>query len=251
MLEVTDLSVSYGAVKALSKASLHVAEGEIVALIGANGAGKSTLLNAISGIVSKAEGTLRMHGKRIDDRPAHKVVRAGVVQVPEGRQVFRDMTVLENLEMGGVLRSARENREKLAEVFAMFPRLEERRTQLAGLLSGGEQQMLAIGRALMARPQLLLLDEPSMGLAPLIVADIFKALSELNRATRQSILIVEQNARAALRLATRAYVLVNGRISRQGDAAALLSDEEIRAAFLGSVSKKARGVEAVKEQVLS
>lgn len=232
MLRVDSLVVNYGAIAALKGVSLQVGKGEIVTLIGANGAGKSTLLNAISKVVAVRSGQVWL-----DQTPLHKlhgcvVASHGVVQVPEGRQVFKDMTVFENLTMGGYRRSGAENAEMYEKVFSMFPRLAERRRQLAGLMSGGEQQMLAIGRALMARPRVLLLDEPSMGLAPLIVVDIFKVLKRLND-EGQTMLLVEQNARAALKLAGRAYVIANGEITHQGQASAMLDDPHVRTTYLG------------------
>ncbi len=232
MLKVRDLNVRYGAVSALEGVSLDVAAGEVVCLIGANGAGKSSLLNAISRVVPNAGSTIEFDGQRIDASSPESVVRTGIVQVPEGRQVFASMTVTENLLMGAYSRRKEALGDDLARVHALFPRLKEREGQLAGLMSGGEQQMLAIGRALMARPRLLLLDEPSMGLAPVIIQGIFEALGQLHR-SGISILLVEQNAAAALRFAKRAYVLTTGRVAMSGDSAQLLDDERVRAAFLG------------------
>jgi branched-chain amino acid transport system ATP-binding protein len=213
---------------------LTVAEGEIVALIGANGAGKSTTLRAISGLVPARAGRLLFAGEDLAGRPAHRIVAAGISHAPEGRRIFTTLSVTENLRMGaytlGADRAAiEENRER---VYQLFPRLAERRGQLGGTLSGGEQQMLCIGRALMARPRLLLLDEPSLGLAPLLVKTIFAAVAEIN-ARGVTVLLVEQNARAALRLAHRAYVLETGRIALSGPAAGLLADERVRRAYLG------------------
>ncbi len=232
MLEVRNLSVRYGAIEALKDANLVVGQNEIVCLIGANGAGKSTVLNAISGVVPACAGHVGFLDERISGRRASRIVRAGLVQVPEGRLVFPDMSVMENLEMGAYSQTGR-YQETLDSVLALFPRLKERRTQLAGLMSGGEQQMLAIGRALMARPRLLLLDEPSMGLAPLVIADIFQTLRKLRATLGLSILLVEQNARAALALADRGYVLANGRITASGTSAQLLADSATVEAFLG------------------
>lgn len=232
MLELKDLVVHYGAIQALDGVSIKVAGGEIVCLIGANGAGKSTVLNAISGVVPATSGTIHFAGKPMRGAKPSIIVRSGLVQVPEGRLVFPDMTVMENLEMGAYSR-----RDPIAPtldmVMSLFPMLAERRVQLAGLLSGGQQQMLAIGRALMAKPLFLLLDEPSMGLAPLVVADIFRTLERLRREFKLSILLVEQNAKAALTLADRGYVLTNGRITQSGSSRDLLNDEATQEAFLG------------------
>jgi branched-chain amino acid transport system ATP-binding protein len=232
MLEVRDLKVRYGAIEALEDASITVGKNEIVCLIGANGAGKSTMLNGICGVVPVCGGHVDFLGTRISGRRASRIVRSGLVQVPEGRLVFPDMSVMENLEMGAYSQPGSFH-DTLKSVFALFPRLKERRTQLAGLMSGGEQQMLAIGRALMAKPRLLLLDEPSMGLAPLVIAEIFQTLGKLRISMDLSILLVEQNARAALALADRGYVLANGRITSSGTSAELLADSATVEAFLG------------------
>lgn len=232
MLSVRALVVAYGAVRALKGVSLDVGKGEVVALIGANGAGKSSLLNAISGVVPVESGEILLDGQALHTLAGHRIVSQGVVQVPEGRQVFSDLTVQENLDMGGYSRKPAENREMNDRVLDLFPRLAERRQQLAGLMSGGEQQMLAIARGLMARPRVLLLDEPSMGLAPMVVADIFAVLKRLN-AEGQTIMLVEQNARAALKLASRAYVLTNGEITLQGPASEMSNHPHVRNAFLG------------------
>jgi len=233
MLEVVGVDASYRAVVALSQVSLTVASGEIVALIGANGAGKSTLLNVISGIVRATGGDVRFEGESIlRSTPAH-IVRRGVVQVPEGRQVFGDLTVLENLEIGAFTCPKADRSEIGRVIYDLFPRLRERSSQLAGYLSGGEQQMLALGRALMARPRLLLLDEPSMGIAPMVVAEMFRVFRQINRELGITILLVEQNARAALKLADRAYLLSSGRIAYQGRASDLLDDAAVSDAFLG------------------
>ena len=235
MLELHDIRVRYGAIEALAGVSLTVEAGEIVCLIGANGAGKSTVLNAISGIVPLDSGSSTFEGAPLSKLGSTQIVRKGVVQVPEGRLVFPDLTVLENLEMGGYTQPSAGLQASLDAVFALFPRLADRRQQLAGLMSGGEQQMLAIGRALTAKPRLLLLDEPSMGLAPLVILDIFQSLRRLRTELGLTILLVEQNARAALSLSDRGYVLVNGRIAKTGKSADLAADPAIREAFLGSV----------------
>jgi len=232
MLELTNISVRYGMIEGLRKVSLRVDAGQIVSLIGANGAGKSTLLNAISGIVPASAGTISFCGTPITRISASQIVGLGVVQVPEGRRVFAQMTVLENLRLGAYPHRKEFQIKDIDTVFDLFPRLAERKQQLAGLMSGGEQQMLAIGRALMTRPKLLLLDEPSMGLAPLIVKTIFSVLHTLNR-QGMAILLVEQNAKAALRLSEYGYVLTNGSLTREGPSQALLDDAGINEAFLG------------------
>jgi branched-chain amino acid transport system ATP-binding protein len=232
MLTLSDIFVSYGMIAALKGVSLEVRQGEIVALIGANGAGKSTTLMSISGIAGLQAGTITCGGKRISGLPSHQIVGLGISQVPEGRRIFPRMTVRENLEMGAFLENRGRLADDLARVFVMFPVLEERRGQLGGTLSGGEQQMLAIGRALMSRPKLLLLDEPSLGLAPIFVSKIFKIIEEINR-RGTTILLVEQNAKAALRLAARAYVMESGRIVMQGPASELANDPGIKKAYLG------------------
>jgi branched-chain amino acid transport system ATP-binding protein len=237
MLELHDIRVRYGAIEALAGVSLTVEAGEIVCLIGANGAGKSTVLNAISGVVPLDGGSSKFEGGPLSKLGSTQIVRKGVVQVPEGRLVFPDLTVLENLEMGGYTQPSASFQASLDAVFALFPRLADRRQQLAGLMSGGEQQMLAIGRALTAKPKLLLLDEPSMGLAPLVIVDIFQSLRRLRTELGMTILLVEQNARAALSLSDRGYVLVNGRIAKTGKSADLAADPAIREAFLGSVAE--------------
>jgi branched-chain amino acid transport system ATP-binding protein len=232
MLELSEVIVSYGSIDALKGISLTVKKGEIVALIGANGAGKSTTLMAVSGVAALRTGMILYEGKRISGRPAHEIVRMGISQVPEGRRIFGRMTVRENLEMGGFSRDRKELEGDILRVFTMFPVLAERSGQMGGTLSGGEQQMLAIGRALMSRPNLLLLDEPSLGLAPIIVSRIFTIIREINeRGT--TVLLVEQNAKAALRLAHRAYVLETGKIVMQGEASQLEKDPGIKKAYLG------------------
>ena len=233
MLEVKDINVYYGAIHAIKGISLSVEEGEIVTLIGANGAGKSTTLRTISGLLKPKTGEINFLNKNIAGMPAHKIVREGISQVPEGRRIFAEMTVLENLELGAFTRSDKEEiQNDLKMVFRRFPRLEERKSQPAGTLSGGEQQMLAMGRALMSRPKLLLLDEPSMGLAPLLIREIFSIITDIHK-TGTTVLLVEQNANMALSIANRAYVLETGRITLTGDAKELAASEEIRKAYLG------------------
>ena len=233
MLEVKDINVYYGAIHAIKGISLSVEEGEIVTLIGANGAGKSTTLRTISGLLKPKTGEINFLGKNIAGVPAHKIVREGISQVPEGRRIFAEMTVQENLELGAFTRSDKDEiQNDFKMVFGRFPRLEERRLQLAGTLSGGEQQMLAMGRALMSRPKLLLLDEPSMGLAPLLIREIFNIIADINK-TGTTVLLVEQNANMALSIANRAYVLETGRITISGDARELAASEDIRKAYLG------------------
>lgn len=233
MLTLDQLYVNYGAIKALKSISCRVEQGEIVALIGANGAGKTTILNAISGIVPTLSGTVTFLGETITAIPPHEIVKRGISQVPEGRRVFANMSVLENLEMGAYIRNdKKEILEEIDQVFARFPRLFERKKQLAKTLSGGEQQMLAMGRALMSRPKLLLLDEPSMGLAPMLVAQIFSIIQEIN-AGGTTIMLVEQNANMALSIAHRAYVLETGEIVLQGPAGELAANPEVRKAYLG------------------
>ncbi|MBM4110682.1 MAG: ABC transporter ATP-binding protein [Phycisphaerae bacterium] len=231
MLRLQGLAARYGAIEALRDVNLEVRAGEIVSLIGANGAGKSTTLMAISGIVRATAGTVEFDGRRINGERADRIVAAGLAQVPEGRRVFPRLTVRENLEMGAYLRSD-DLGPDLSHVHELFPVLEDRAGQLAGTLSGGEQQMLAIGRALMSRPRLLMMDEPSMGIAPMLVARIFEAVKELNR-EGLTVLLVEQNARAALKLSHRAYVLETGRTTFSGPGAELLDDDRIRRAYLG------------------
>ena len=234
LLELSDVQVHYGKVEALKGVSLTVDEGEIVTMIGGNGAGKSTTLKTISGLRPVSSGSIRFQGEEIVGVPAHRLVERGISQAPEGRGIFPGMTVMENLEMGAYARKGGRPMvtTELERVFGLFPRLDERRRQPGGTLSGGEQQMLAIGRALMARPTLLLLDEPSMGLAPRLVAQIFDIVTEINR-QGTTILLVEQNAAQALRRADRAYVLETGVIVRSADAATLLDDESVKAAYLG------------------
>jgi len=233
MLEIKDINVYYGAIHAIKGITLEVNEGEIVTLIGANGAGKSTTLRTISGLLKPKTGAINFLGNDIAGMAAHKIVREGISQVPEGRRIFAEMTVLENLELGAFIREDKSEVEKdFKMVFGRFPRLEERKLQLAGTLSGGEQQMLAMGRALMSRPKLLLLDEPSMGLAPLLIREIFSIIVDINK-TGTTVLLVEQNANMALSIANRAYVLETGRITISGDAKELAASEDIRKAYLG------------------
>jgi len=232
MLELNNAAVSYGRIEALKGICLAVRRGEIVALIGANGAGKSTTLMAVSGVSLLRAGNIFFQGVRIDGRPAHEIVRMGISQVPEGRRIFPRMTVRENLEMGAFFRSKQDAESDIARVFDLFPPLSERHQQLGGTLSGGEQQMLAIGRALMSKPKLLLLDEPSLGLAPIVASRIFKILKEINE-KGTTVLLVEQNAKAALRLADRAYVMETGKIVMEGPASQLENDPGIKKAYLG------------------
>jgi branched-chain amino acid transport system ATP-binding protein len=233
ILTVQDLHVYYGNVHALKGINLQVEEGEIVTLVGANGAGKSTTLRTISGLLRPQQGEIHFEGARLDSLPAHRIVDIGVSHAPEGRKVFTTLTVQENLNMGAYSRNDKDGiEESRRRVFRLFPRLKERQGQIAGTLSGGEQQMLAIGRALMSRPKLLMLDEPSLGLAPMLVRAIFDTVREINQ-QGITILLVEQNARAALRLADRAYVLETGQIALSGTASELLRSERVRKAYLG------------------
>lgn len=233
MLKINNINVYYGAIHAIKGISLEVNEGEIVTLIGANGAGKSTILRTISGLLKPKSGEIAFEDQSIVGMPAQNIVKLGISQVPEGRRVFANMTVLENLELGAYIRSDSKGiQQDMDVVFERFPRLSERISQLAGTLSGGEQQMLAMGRALMSRPRLLLLDEPSMGLAPLLVKEIFSIIKDIN-ATGTTILLVEQNAHMALSIANKAYVLETGRITLSGDAKELAASEEVRKAYLG------------------
>ena len=233
MLQVKDLSVHYGVIQALRQVSLEVNEGEIVALIGANGAGKTTLLHAISGLVKKSEGDIMFLDHSLNKANARAIVSSGITQVPEGRRIFPDMSVAENLLMGAYLRKDKKGiEEDMQKVYERFPRLNERKKQLAGTLSGGEQQMLAMGRALMAKPKLLLLDEPSMGLSPLLVKEIFSIITEINK-QGTTVLLVEQNARMALQIADRAYVMETGKIVLSGTGEELAASDEIKKAYLG------------------
>ncbi|MDI6870067.1 MAG: ABC transporter ATP-binding protein [Bacillota bacterium] len=232
LLQIENLHVYYGAIHALKGISLEVEEGEIVTLIGANGAGKSTTLKTISGLLRARQGKILFQGRDLSAATPPAIVSAGITQVPEGRRVFASLTVKENLEMGAFQRPDREVRESMKWVFELFPRLEERQKQLAGTLSGGEQQMLAVGRGLMARPRLMMLDEPSMGLAPLLVKEIFSVIREINQ-RGTTILLVEQNAHMALSIAHKGYVLETGSIALSGGAADLAANEQVRKAYLG------------------
>ena len=232
LLKVENIHVYYGSIHAIKGVSFEVNEGEIVTLIGANGAGKSTTLNTVSGLLKPKTGSIEFEGKSIVGVPANRIVSHGLALCPEGRRVFLQMTVQENLEMGGYTRPANEIEPSLANVYERFPRLKERYKQVAGTLSGGEQQMLAMGRALMSKPKLLMLDEPSMGLAPILVEQIFDIIAELHSAGT-TILLVEQNAQMALSIADRAYVLGTGKITMSGSASDVLADDRVRAAYLG------------------
>ena len=232
LLKVEDVHVYYGAIHAIKGISFEVNQGEIVTLIGANGAGKSTTLNTVVGLLRPRSGHIEFDGKSIVGFPASKMVSLGMALCPEGRRIFQQMTVRENLEMGGYSRPAAEIQKSMDDVFNRFPRLKERRKQTAGTLSGGEQQMLAMGRALMSHPKLMMLDEPSMGLAPILVEQIFDIIKELH-AAGTTILLVEQNAQMALSIADRAYVLGTGRITMSGSAADVLADDRVRATYLG------------------
>ncbi len=232
MLELHGVHTHYGRIEALKGVTLEVRRGEIVTIIGANGAGKSTLLMTVSGNPRASAGRILFEGEDITDLPTYEIVRRGISQAPEGRRIFPRMTVLENLQMGAVPNGERYFEEDVKKVFALFPRLQERMHQRGGTLSGGEQQMLCIGRALMARPKLLLLDEPSLGLAPMLVQQIFRSIVEINRSQGLTILLVEQNAYQALRIAHRGYVLATGSVVMQGTGKELLASPEIRAAYL-------------------
>ena len=234
LLQIRGLETFYGKVQALKGIDLDVRQGEIVTMIGANGAGKTTLMMSVCGSPRARSGTIRLAGRDITKMPTHEIMHLGIAQSPEGRRIFPRMTVLENLQMGSILNSDRETTfaADCERVFALFPRLKERIQQRAGTMSGGEQQMLAIARALMGRPKLLLLDEPSLGLAPLIVKQIFQVIRELNASEKLTVFLVEQNAYHALKLAHRGYVMVNGRITMSGTGKELLAREEIRAAYL-------------------
>ena len=234
MLEIKNLQVSYGAIPALHGISLSVKAGSIVTLIGANGAGKTTALKAISGLLKPKTGEILYEGKNIAGLPPHHIVKLGLSHVPEGRMIFTNLTVLENLQLGAYLdKDRRVIRRELEHVFGLFPRLQERQPQLAGTLSGGEQQMLAIGRALMGRPRLLLLDEPSLGLAPLLIKTIFEKIVEINREQGLTVLLVEQNANLALEISHFGYVLETGRIALSGESASLRQNPQVQSAYLG------------------
>ncbi len=233
LLEVKDLSVYYGVIQALKGISFHVDKGEVVALIGANGAGKTTTLHTLSGLINADKGDILYKGENLTKIPNHKIVSLGMAQVPEGRRVFAEMTVLQNLKMGAYTRKDKaEINDTLQMIYKRFPRLEERKSQLAGTLSGGEQQMLAMGRALMSHPDIILMDEPSMGLSPIFVNEIFQIIQDVNK-DGVTVLLVEQNAKKALSIANRAYVLETGSIVKEGPASELLNDESIKKAYLG------------------
>ena len=233
MLEIKDIEVYYGMIQAIKGISFEVNEGEVIALIGANGAGKTTTLHTITGLLSPKKGSVIFEGKDITKAPAHKIVSLGIAHVPEGRRVFAELTVYENLKMGAYTRKDKDEIEKTLEmVYKRFPRLEERKNQLAGTLSGGEQQMLAMGRALMSHPKIIVMDEPSMGLSPILVNEIFDIIQEVSKGGT-TVLLVEQNAKKALSIADRAYVLETGRIVLEGDAKVLMNDDSIKKAYLG------------------
>ncbi len=233
MLEIKDLEVYYGMIQAIKGISFEVNEGEVIALIGANGAGKTTTLHTISGLIAPKKGTIVFEGKEITKMPAHKIVSCGMAHVPEGRRVFASLSVLQNLKLGAYTRSSKEEiEESLEMVYARFPRLKERKNQLAGTLSGGEQQMLAMGRALMSKPRIILMDEPSMGLSPIFVNEIFDIIRQVS-AGGTTVLLVEQNAKKALSIADRGYVLETGKIVLTGKAEELLDDESVKKAYLG------------------
>lgn len=233
MLEIHGLEVNYGVIKAIRGVSFEVGQGEVIALIGANGAGKTTILHTVTGLIPAKHGSILFHGKELTRTPAHKIVSMGMAHVPEGRRVFQQLTVYENLMMGAYTRKDKaEIAASLKDVYERFPRLEERRTQIAGTLSGGEQQMLAMGRALMSKPSIILMDEPSMGLSPLYVNEIFDIIRKI-RAGGTTVLLVEQNAKKALSIADRAYVLETGTIKLSGAASDLINDESIKKAYLG------------------
>ena len=233
LLEIKNLEVHYGVIQALKGISFDVNEGEIIALIGANGAGKTTTLHTISGILQASSGNIIYDGKDITKVPAHKIVNHGISQVPEGRRVFAQLSVLENLKLGAYIRKDKDEIEKdLRGIYERFPRLEERKNQMAGTLSGGEQQMLAMGRALMSRPRIILMDEPSMGLSPIYVSEIFDIIKSINK-DGTTVLLVEQNAKKALSIADRAYVLETGNIALSGDAKELMNNDTVKKAYLG------------------
>ena len=233
MLEVKDLEVYYGVIQAIKGVSFHVDQGEVIALIGANGAGKTTILHTVTGLLAPKKGSVYFEGKEITKMPAHKIVSLGMAHVPEGRRVFAELSVYENLKMGAYTRKDRSEIEAtLEKVYERFPRLKERRNQMAGTLSGGEQQMLAMGRALMSKPKIILMDEPSMGLSPILVNEIFDIIQEVSN-SGTTVLLVEQNAKKTLSIADRAYVLETGKISIEGKAKDLLEDDSIKKAYLG------------------
>lgn len=233
LLEIKDLEVNYGVIKAIKGVSFYVNEGEIIALIGANGAGKTTILHTITGLIQAKKGSIVFDGKELTKTPPHKIVSMGMAHVPEGRRIFQQLSVLENLKLGAYTRKDKsEIASTLKMVYERFPRLEERKNQVAGTLSGGEQQMLAMGRALMSKPRIILMDEPSMGLSPLLVSEIFDIIKVINE-SGTTVLLVEQNAKKALSIADRAYVLETGKITLSGDAKDLINDESVKKAYLG------------------
>ncbi len=233
LLEIKDLEVNYGVIKAIKGVSFDVNEGEIIALIGANGAGKTTILHTITGLIQAKKGSIVFDGKELTKTPPHKIVSMGMAHVPEGRRIFQQLSVLENLKLGAYTRKDKsEIAATLKMVYERFPRLEERKNQVAGTLSGGEQQMLAMGRALMSKPRIILMDEPSMGLSPLLVSEIFDIIKVINE-SGTTVLLVEQNAKKALSIADRAYVLETGNITLSGDAKDLINDESVKKAYLG------------------
>lgn len=233
MLKITDLHVSYGMIQAIKGISFHVDEGEIIALIGANGAGKTTILHTVTGLVQAKSGSIEYEGHELTKIPAHKIVSMGMSHVPEGRRIFQELSVYDNLLLGAYTRRDRsELSASITQVYKHFPRLEERKNQIAGTLSGGEQQMLAIGRALMSKPRIILMDEPSMGLSPLYVSEIFNIIQEINK-MGTTVLLVEQNAKKALSIANRAYVLETGNIVLEGDAKELMQNDQVKKAYLG------------------
>lgn len=233
LLEIKDLEVNYGVIKAIKGVSFDVNEGEIIALIGANGAGKTTILHTITGLIQAKKGSIVFDGKELTKTPPHKIVSMGMAHVPEGRRIFQQLSVLENLKLSAYTRKDKsEIASTLKMVYERFPRLEERKNQVAGTLSGGEQQMLAMGRALMSKPRIILMDEPSMGLSPLLVSEIFDIIKVINE-SGTTVLLVEQNAKKALSIADRAYVLETGKITLSGDAKDLINDESVKKAYLG------------------
>ena len=233
LLEIKDLEVNYGVIKAIKGVSFDVNEGEIIALIGANGAGKTTILHTITGLIQAKKGSIVFDGKELTKTPPHKIVSMGMAHVPEGRRIFQQLSVLENLKLGAYTRKDKsEIASTLKMVYERFPRLEERKNQVAGTLSGGEQQMLAMGRALMSKPRIILMDEPSMGLSPLLVSEIFDIIKVINE-SGTTVLLVEQNAKKALSIADKAYVLETGKITLSGDAKDLINDESVKKAYLG------------------
>ena len=233
MLEVKDLHVSYGMIEALKGISFEVNEGEVIALIGANGAGKTTTLHTLTGILPAKAGSVKFGGAELTKTPAHKIVKLGIAHVPEGRRIFQQLTVLDNLKLGAFIRKDKDGiAEDLEKIYKRFPRLQERKPQIAGALSGGEQQMLAMGRALMSRPKMIVMDEPSMGLSPILVSEIFDIIESI-RNDGMTVLLVEQNAKKALAIADRAYVLETGRITLSGNASDLINDEQVKKAYLG------------------